>query len=374
MKTIVIFTTYAFSLTQFRENLIKELISKSHRVYTIAPDMTPEIEKKLIKLGVICHSTNFERTGTNIIKDFKESIHIYSLIKSLKPDCLLTYNIKPIIYGTVCGFFAGVDHRVAMVEGLGSVFADHDNNFSLKKWLKSLLVSKMYKVSLLTAHKVIFLNQDDLEYFNEKSILSSSKAKLLGGIGVNLNEWVAKPPSQNPITFIMTARLLREKGVEDYINAARIVKAQYPKTRFILLGGLDLNPTSLKAEEVNKWVDEDVIEWPGHVPVLNWLNLASVFVLPSYYREGVPRSSQEALAVGLPIITTDSVGCKETVIDGVNGYLVPIKSAETLAKKMMHFINNPNLITEMGKKSRELAESNFSEEKKIATQLEILKC
>lgn len=374
MKTIVIFTTYAFSLTQFRANLIKELILRSHRVHAIAPDITPEIEEELTKLGAICHSTSFERTGTNIIKDLKASMHIYFLLKRIKPDCLLAYNIKPIIYGTVCGFFAGVNHRVAMIEGLGSVFADHDNNFSFKKWLKSFVVSMMYKVSLFMANKAVFLNQDDLKYFNDKSIISSTKATLLGGIGVNLNEWVAKTPTQDPITFIMTARLLIEKGVEDYAAAARIVKAKYPKTRFILLGGLDLNPTSLKVEEVNKWVDEGIIEWPGHVPVLDWLNLASVFVLPSYYREGVPRSSQEALAIGLPIITTNSVGCKETVIDGVNGYLVPIKNARILSEKMMQFIDNPHLIKEMGKESRELAELNFSEEKKIATQLEILKC
>lgn len=374
MKTIVIFTTYAFSLTQFRANLIKELVAQSHSVHAIAPDFSPEIKKNLTELGATCHDSSFERTGTNIFKDIKASVHIYFLLKRLKPDCLFTYNVKPIIYGTICGFLAGINHRVAMIEGLGSVFADHDINFSFKKWLKVVLVSKMYKVSLLMANKTVFLNQDDLDYFNDKSILSSNKSSLLGGIGVNLSEWVAKTPVQNPITFIMTSRLLREKGVEYYVDAARLVKAKYPNTRFFLLGGLDQNPTSLSVEEVNKWVDEGVIEWPGHVPVVDWLCLASVFVLPSYYREGVPRSSQEALATGLPIITTDSVGCKETVIDGVNGYLVPIKNSRVLAEKMIKFIDNPDLIIEMGIKSRELAELNFSEEKKILTQMEILKC
>lgn len=374
MKTIVIFTTYAFSLTQFRANLIKELVAKSHRVHAIAPNISPEIHKKLTELGAICHDSSFERTGVNFIKDFKASLHIFFLLKRLKPDCLLSYNIKPIIYGTICGFMAGINHRVAMIEGLGSVFADHDSNFSMKKRLKVALVSKMYKVSLFMAHKIVFLNQDDLDFFNEKSIITLSKSTLLGGIGVDLDEWVEKTPVKNPITFIMTARLLKEKGVEDYVDAARIVKALHPNTRFILLGDLDLNPTSLKLEEVNKWVEEGIIEWPGHVPVFDWLSLASVFVLPSYYREGVPRSSQEALAVGLPIITTDSVGCKETVVDGINGYLVPIKNPEILAKKMMKFIHDPDSLIVMGEKSRELAELNFSEKKKIATQLEILKC
>jgi glycosyltransferase involved in cell wall biosynthesis len=374
MKTIVIFTTYAFSLTQFRGNLIKELVSRSHKVHAVAPDLTPEIRNQLIDLGVTCHDSNFERTGTNFIKDIRASFHFFYLLKRLKPDCLFAYNIKPIIYGTICGFLSGVNHRVAMIEGLGSVFADYDKKFSLRKWLKIAAVSKMYKISLSMAHETVFLNQDDLDYFNNKSILSSSKAILLGGIGVDLNEWAEKTPAHNPITFIMTARLLREKGVEDYVEAARLVKSLHPNIRFILLGGLDLNPTSLSANDVNNWVEEGIIEWPGHVQVIDWLSKASVFVLPSFYREGIPRSSQEALAIGLPIITTDSVGCRETVIDGVNGYLVPIKNAAKLAEKMMLFIDNPDTIFIMGKKSRELAELRFSEDKKISAQLDILKC
>ncbi|MDC0042593.1 glycosyltransferase [Paracoccaceae bacterium] len=179
---------------------------------------------------------------------------------------------------------------------------------------------------------------------------------------------------QDPVTFIMSARLLREKGVEVYADAARQVKLLHPSTRFILLGGLDLNPSSLTLDEVNEWVSEGFLEWPGHVSVLEWLAVSSVFVLPSYYREGVPRSSQEALAMGLPIITTDSVGCRETVIDGINGYLVPIKSVDSLVHKMLAFVNNPTLINKMGKCSRQIAESKFSEEEKISMQLDILDC
>ena len=371
---IVIFTTYAFSLTNFRGKLIEELVKRSHLVHAIAPDFDPEIRARLNELGATCHDCHFDRAGTNIIGDLKASLHLYSLLKQINPDCMLSYFVKPVIYGTVCGFLAGVGHRVAMIEGLGSVFADYERKIPFKSWLRRALVSKMYKIALSMTVETVFLNQDDLDIFDSKSILKASRATLLGGIGVDLKEWVNGAPVQNPVTFVMAARLLREKGVVEFADAARRVKASNPETRFILLGGLDPNPTSLTFEEVHTWVDEGIIEWPGHVSVMEWLSISSVFVLPSYYREGIPRSSQEALAMGLPVITTDSVGCRETVIDGVNGYTVPIKNVDILVEKMLLFVNHPELIFEMGKRSRELAELRFSEEQKIIKQLEILNC
>ena len=148
----------------------------------------------------------------------------------------------------------------------------------------------------------------------------------------------------------------------------------YPETRFILLGGLDPNPSSLSLDEVTGWQSSGVIEWPGHVEVKPWLAQASVFVLPSYYREGIPRSSQEALAMSLPIITTDWVGCKETVVNNLNGFLVPIKNVEAIVDKMILFVKNPDLIVEMGKHSRIIAEQKFSEKDKITAQLHYLDC
>ena len=374
IKTIVIFTTYAFSLTNFRGKLIKELVDRSHIVHAIAPDLDAESRRILSKLGAITHDCLFERTGTNIFGDLKASIHLYALLKVIKPDCMLSFFVKPVIYGTVCGFFAKIDHRVAMIEGLGYLFSQDDVHFSFGKWLKRTLVSKMYKLSLMLAKRVIFLNQDDINEFNDRGILKASNATLLGGIGVDLEEWINNGPVINPVTFTLTARLLREKGVVDFASAARRVKSLHPDTRFILLGGLDPNPSSLTFDEVNSWVEEGIIEWPGHVSVIEWLAASTVFVLPSYYREGVPRSSQEALAMGLPIITTDSVGCRETVVDGINGYLIPIKNIEALVDKMLIFINNPELIPKMGRHSRQLAELKFSEEEKIAMQLDILDC
>ena len=166
--------------------------------------------------------------------------------------------------------------------------------------------------------------------------------------------------------------MLREKGVEIFANAAREIKKNYPDIRFILLGGLDSNPSALKKEEIESWVNEKILEWPGHVPVKDWLKNSSVFVLPSHYREGVPRSTQEAMAMGRPIITTDSIGCRDTVIDGVNGFLIPIQNEECLINKMEFFIKNKDQIIKMGKASRTLAEERFDERKKISEQIRIL--
>jgi glycosyltransferase involved in cell wall biosynthesis len=153
---------------------------------------------------------------------------------------------------------------------------------------------------------------------------------------------------------------LREKGIGDFASAARVVKQRYPDTRFILLGGFDGSKRSIDESEVFGWMREGILEWHGHVPVKSWLEQSSVFVLPSFYREGVPASTQEALATGRPIITTDLPGCRETVIDGKNGFLVPDRQPSVLADKMCIFIEQPCLIAEMGRKSRLIAEERFN--------------
>ncbi len=192
-----------------------------------------------------------------------------------------------------------------------------------------------------------------------------------GGIGVDLDEWLPAPAVTTPVTFLLVARLLREKGIAEYADAAKLVKTLHPETRFILLGGLDPNPGGLSQSEVQAWVKEGLLEWPGHVVVKPWLAQTSVFVLPSY-REGVPRSTQEAMAMGRAVITTDVPGCRETVISGTNGYLVPVRDAATLAEAMMQFIKNPNLIESMGRESRRMAEERFDVHKINARLLEIL--
>lgn len=246
--------------------------------------------------------------------------------------------------------------------GLDFVFTPTSAVMSFKRRMLKKLVLKLYKLGISCAHRVIFLNPDDRDELVAEGVLAKEKSFLLGGIGLDLVNWSLSPPATNPVTLLLVARLLREKGINEYAAAARIVKAKYPAARFVLLGGLDENPGAITVADVEVWVNEGILEWHGHVPVRPWLEKTSVFVLPSY-REGVPMSTQEAMAMGRPVITTDVPGCRETVIDGVNGFLVPVRNPAALAEKMCRFIEKPKLISQMGLESRRLAEERFDVQK-----------
>jgi len=185
---------------------------------------------------------------------------------------------------------------------------------------------------------------------------------VLGGIGVDLERFTYIPfDNQNPVSFVFIARLLREKGVYEYLEAAKKIKSEHPETTFYILGGFDdKNPFALRKSELDSYLSSGIVEYPGHVEnVADYLIRSSVFVLPSFYREGVPRSTQEAMAIGRPIITTDVPGCRETVEDGINGYLIHPFDADDLADKMLKFIEQPELINKLGRESRRIAELKF---------------
>lgn len=351
----------AESLINFRGPLIAALQVRGFQVHVAAPNLSKnsQIRSTLENTGVVVHEIRLNRTGVHPFADFLTFIQLWRLMRYLRPQYVLAYTIKPVIYGLIAGWCAGVPRRFAMIEGLGFVFTYDIKSLSFKRRLLKGLVQLLYKFSLSKASRVVFLNSDDLLEFVEGRLLSVEKTYLLGGIGVDLVRWTPSPSTIVPLTFILVARLLYEKGVIEFVEAARLIKKSYPSVRFILLGDIDLNPGSLRRPMVQQWVSEGLLEWPGHVPVAMWLKQSSVFVLPSY-REGVPMSTQEAMAMGLAIITTDVPGCRDTVIDGINGFLVPARNVEGLALAMQTFINCPHLIGQMGRESRRLAEEKFN--------------
>lgn len=371
MKRIAIISNYADSLVNFRGHLIQALVEKGLTVFALAPDYSEKQRSAVAALGAEPIDYSLSRSGMNPIQDSLDTLKLIQLLRRLRPDATLGYFIKPVIYGTFAAWVARVPRRFVMVEGLGFVFTETGAELSTKRKILRSVVARMYAFALARAEKAIFLNPDDIEEFVSKGVVEKGKTHCLGGIGVDLKEWPEAPPVLEPVTFLLVARLLREKGVLDYIEAARAVKSRYPQARFVLLGDLDPNPGSLTREQARSWVEEGLIEWPGYAPVQPWLAQTSVFVLPSY-REGVPRSTQEALAMGRAVITTDVPGCRETVVSGQNGFLVPVRDPVALSQAMIQFIEQPALITEMGSRSRALAEARFDVHKVNADLLSIM--
>lgn len=349
----------AFSLLNFRGPLMAEMLASGVRVFAFAPDYDDDTRSQVSALGAEPIDFSLSRAGMNPIRDCIDMLHLALLLREIKPDLTLTYFAKPVIYGTLAAWMARVPRRFAMIEGLGYAFTSGEGKTPLRRRVLSGIVGILYDIALKRADGVFFLNRDDAEEFLGRRLIDPARVILLGGIGVNLDEWPSAPPVTKPITFLLAARLLREKGIIEYAQAARSIKEKHPDTRFILLGGLDANPGSLSFNDVQQWVTDGILEWPGHVRnVSAWMAMASVFVLPSY-REGVPRSTQEALAMARPIITTDAPGCRETVVEGKNGFLVPVRDVGALAAAMERFILRPELIDKMGRASRGIAEERF---------------
>lgn len=345
---------------------------RGHRVLAFAPDFDADCRAALIAIGAQPIDFALSRSSVNPLSEVAVIIELRRLLHRHKPDVCFSYFLKPVIYGTIAAWSVGVKRRYALIEGLGFAFTDA-SKFEARRWATQQALMLIARFSMPRLNKIIFLNPDDRQYFLDRRLVTPAQTALLGAIGLDVAEWSVEPLPKGAITFILVARLLRDKGIGEYVEAARILRASYPSARFLLLGGLDDNPAAISRGEVDDWVSEGLIECPGHVSVRSWLAKANVFVLPSYYREGVPRSTQEAMALGRPVITTDSPGCRETVIEGRNGFLVPPRNPHALAKAMLHFIKNPDDIAIMGLESRKLAEERFDVHRQNDKLLEIMK-
>lgn len=357
-KRILIVASFAYSLTNFRGDLIKCLIKHGFTVYTAAPEYEEDVYQRLINKGAKPINFKLERTGLNPIKDFISILELKSIIKTNNIDLVFPYTIKPVIYSSIAARLSKTP-VISLITGLGYAFTGLTSKArSLQKVSEFL-----YKISIRKNKVVVFQNEDDYAFFLDRKILKkSNKVAIVSGSGVNLNKYKYRvnTKSTDDIRFLLVARLIEEKGITLFVNAATILKKKYPNAEFHIIGMSAKSPSAIKLENLYNLHKKGVIIFHGEQKnVQEHLYKSDVFVLPSYYREGTPRSILEALSVGLPIITTKTPGCKETVKENYNGILINPKKIEDLIIAMDFFLSNTDKIKEMGINSRKYAEERF---------------
>ncbi|WP_458774904.1 glycosyltransferase family 4 protein [Desulforhopalus sp. 52FAK] len=348
------------SLINFRGPFIKALCDTGCRVHAAAVDLTKcqDVCVKLEEWGVSCHDIHLQRAGINPIHDLCSVLSLYRLMRVMKPDVVFCYTIKPVIYGTLVAWMVRVPRRFALITGLGYAFT---GEITGKRKFVQKLVRKLYSIALVRTEKVFFQNPDDQTLFRQLGLLPAyTPSTVVNGSGIDLIHFQVAPLPEGKVVFLLIARLLGDKGIREYVEAASEVRSRHPNAIFKLVGDVDDNPDSISTQEILKWERDGEIEYMGHLDdVRPAIADCSVYVLPSY-REGTPRTVLEAMAMGRPIITTDAPGCRETVVEGSNGLLVPVKKVQELAKAMELFIEDPNLIARMGKCSRKISEEKYN--------------
>ncbi|SDJ60413.1 Glycosyltransferase involved in cell wall bisynthesis [Pedobacter sp. ok626] len=361
-KKVLIACDSSRTLLDFRGKLIEELIKKND-VYVFTPKISQQhVREKLRDMNVTVCENALNGSNVSIISDLKYILKLYNLIREIKPDIFFPYTFKPVIYGTMVARLCKIDCITPMLTGLGYNFTDSSS--------KSKLVSSITKFLLkfsLSANKrirVIFQNKDDYNKLLECKIIGAKhQAFVVNGSGVDLSHYDYSEPEISHISFLMISRLINSKGVNEFYEAAKIVRNKYPDVKFKLIGSFDDNIDSITTALYAEIQSGDTIEYIGQVDdVRSYIKDASILVLPSYYGEGVPRCILEGMAMGRAIITSNSVGCRETVDaspSGVNGFLVPIKNISVLASRMEYYINNTKDIILYGINGRKFAKKKF---------------
>ncbi len=354
MKKFILISPKNRSAYNFRGDLIKDIQAKGYDVIVTGPNC--EGVDKIEALGAKFVEVPVDKNGTNPLADISYCLKLRKIMKQENAEALLGYTIKPVIYGSIAGWLAGVKNRTAMVTGAGYLFASK----SIKAKLIRIVSFMLYRIGLGAAQKVIFQNIDDLNEFVANHLVKREKCHIVNGSGVNMNKYTPAPYPDNP-SFFFLGRLVHSKGGLDFAKAAKIVKSQHPDARFMILGKLEKNlPDAILAEELMPYVDDGTIDlFPETDNIPQYYAMASVFVLPTAYREGTPRVILEAMASARAIITTNTPGCKETVIEGKNGFFTAIHNPRDLAEKMKYFIDHPEKVSEFGQKSYDLCKNKY---------------
>lgn len=351
---IAILVCYNPTLVNFRLDLMLEMIRLGHQVVAIGNESDVKWSKTLQPYGIEYRFIKMQRNGLNPVWDFFSFIQLVKLLKKEKPDRIFTSQAKMVLYGGLAAHWLGIREIYPLIAGLGSVFLSD----GLKGRILRKILMSGYRLSLLLSPSVFFQNQDDASFFIDNKIVTSDKIVFLNGSGVNLDKF-ARQPFPKTFGFLCVCRVLRDKGVLEYLSACRTIKKQYPEIRCLLVGPFDSNPSALNPGDLQPFIDDGSIEYFGEqADVRPYLAQCNVFILPSY-REGTPKSVLEAMSCGKAIITTDAPGCRETVVERKNGFLVPVKDDKAIEEKMLYLYHNPDVCEQMGNTSRQIAEQRF---------------
>lgn len=346
------------SLIQFRLDMMIAFSERGVQVIACCPqdDHFKKVKQVLQQHEITLVDAVVNNTAINPYLDLKSIVSLYRRIKQVNPHYVLLYTIKPVIYGSFAAKWAGVKTIASMMSGLGHVYTL--DNFKTK--IVRTVTNLLYRLAFLANDVVFFQNPDDLKLFQQMGLVKKDQTALISGSGVNLQQFPKMPlPAVDPLTFLFIGRLLETKGIREFCEAARLIHQQYPHIHFQILGGLHSNPSRVEHADLMELIQAGGIQYLGEQESgLQAIQNSHVVVLPSY-REGVPKALLESLAVGRPIITTDVPGCRETVIDQKNGFLVPARDVQALAAAMEKIIHNPQQLKAMGNESRKLAEKRF---------------
>jgi glycosyltransferase involved in cell wall biosynthesis len=358
-RKIAVVCSYTVSLVNFRFRLLEAMVKNGHDVVAIGPEYHAPTVDALAEIGISFVRVPMDRAGFNPFADLKTLTALWAALRKFAPDVILCYTMKPIVYGLVAARLAGVKQRHALITGLGYIFSDGDSG--ARHALIRRMATWMYRIALLGGGRVFVYNEADANDVRACRMVSDvTRIVPVPGSGVDFDRFMfSDVPAGDPV-FLMIARLLRQKGVFEFIEAARSLRLQYPKARFRILGPFDPSPLAIPRKEVDRWAADGVVDYLGEtLDVRPYLAACTVFVLPSYYREGIPRSIMEAMATGRAIITADTPGCRDTVVENENGFVVPPRDPGRLAAAMKRFIDEPALAKRMGRRSAEIAHDRF---------------
>ncbi|MDD5273368.1 MAG: glycosyltransferase family 4 protein [Methylovulum sp.] len=366
-KKIVLISNTSWYLFNFRLNLMLHLQSLGYEIIAVAPP--DDYSSRFVPLGIHFIAMPMDNKGTDPIKDSLLIFRFVRLFLKLKPDCVLSYTPKCNIYASLAAGFLNIP-IINNVSGLGTAF--------IKENLVTKIVTWLYTISLRKSTKIFFQNKDDLMLFIDKGLVKAKLTDLLPGSGVDVCYFTPAPQVINNGTFVflLVARMLKDKGIVEFVDATRLLKNQYPHIECQLLGFLDAkNPSVISLQEMQAWMDEGVVNYLGvSDTVIDFLRQADCVILPSYYREGVPRSLLEAASVAKPIITTNAVGCREVVDDGVNGFLCEPRNVDDLKAKMEQMLLLPEAERiQMGLNGREKMLRQFDEQIVIDRYVEVIR-